>query len=59
MIRHCYNCDYCEPLETKGGAHIHLCLDEDGAFLQEVGLCGWCGSSEDEDEQHSGLLEEE
>lgn len=33
MIRHCYECDYCEPLETKHGAHIHICLDEDGAFF--------------------------
>ena len=58
MIRNCYECDYCEALETKGGAHIHLCLDEDGAFLQEVGLCGYCGEPDDDDYDCSGLVED-
>lgn len=58
MIRNCCNCDYCEPLETKGGAHIHLCLDEEGAFLQEVGLCGYCGEPDNDEHAYSGLVED-
>ena len=44
MIRFCSECQGCKLVETVQGNTLHICLDENGgAFLQEVGLCGWCG----------------
>lgn len=49
MIRFCSDCEGCKILETVQGNTIHVCLDEEGgAYLQEVGLCGWCGEDDEE-----------
>lgn len=49
MIRFCSECEGCKILETVQGNIIHVCLDEEGgAYLQEVGLCGWCGEIDEE-----------
>lgn len=51
MIRFCSECKGCTLMETVQGRSLYICLDEEGgAFLQEVGICGWCGEIEDEKE---------
>lgn len=50
MIRHCSECAGCTLIETVQGRQIHICTDEEGgAFLKEVGLCGFCGEEDDEE----------
>lgn len=50
MKRECASCKGCLPIDTIAGSHIYICIDESGgAFLQEVGPCGWCESEEEEE----------
>lgn len=56
-MRYCADCDGCRLITTVQGNTLHICLDETGgAFLQEVGLCGWCNSgSELSDEAEESI----
>lgn len=52
MKRECVDCEWCTMIETAHGNIRYICADEDGGnFMGETGLCGWCDTHKDTDEE--------
>lgn len=53
IIRYCSECEWCKSLEGSDGEIYHFCMDtEGGAFLEIIGILGWCTvDAEDENEE--------